>query len=309
MSLPYEANPTALASECPSRAVASAEHVYSYPRMEGELGSEKQAASPDHQHALPPAVMTAPCQRYFEDNLSLTAFVGFVSHLATERDETAKVAAQALYETAHDDDERERHRVILERGGVGALKTLRSFAQLLLKLVAARGADDFLLYISELLALVFRSRPETLRSSEQVRLDLILQHDTMEDLVSDLAERKVQALSYQGMRSVATWVEERLGLKLLANPASLDRAVRIVEVRNLIAHNRAVVNRLFLTRIPDGPAAIGDVLNLNVDDVFDDLEFLGQAVADLDERSVAKFGLAATIKREDLQPLPQSSDG
>jgi hypothetical protein len=176
-----------------------------------------------------------------------------------------------------------------------------------LQLVAARGAEDFLLYISELLALALRSRPETLRSNEQVRLDLILQHDTMENLVSDLAERKVQSLSFQGMRDVATWVQERLGLKLLSNPVSLERTVRIIEVRNLIAHNRAVVNRLFLTRVPDSPAAIGDVLNLHVKDVFDDLEFLGQAVADLDERCVAKLGLAATISREDLQPLPNLS--
>ncbi len=274
------------------------------PGMEGKPGSGTEGAYPDHQHALPPAVMTTPCQRYFEDNLSLIGFVGFVSQLATERDETAKIAARALYEIANDEDERERHRKILEQGGIGALQTLRSFRQLLLQLVTARGADDFLLYISELLALVFRSRPETLRSSEQVRLDLILEHDTMEGLVSDLAERKVQTLSYQGMRNLASWVEERLGLKLLANPVALDRAARIVEVRNLIAHNRAVVNRLFLARVPDSPTAIGDALHLNVDDVFGDLEFLGKTVADLDERSVAKFGLAAAIKREDLQLLP-----
>src|SRR6266545_6126446 len=228
------------------------------PGMEGKPGSGTEGAYPNHQHALPPAVMTTPCQRYVEDRLRLIGFVGFVSQLATERDETAKIAAQALYDTANDENERERHRQLLEQEGIGALKTLRSFAQLLLQLVAARGADDFLLYISELLALVFRSRPETLRSNEQVRLDLILQHDTMENLVSDLAERKVQSLSYQGMRDVATWVQERLGLKLLSNPVSLERTVRIIEVRNLIAHNRAVVNRLFLTRVPDSPAAIGD---------------------------------------------------
>jgi len=275
--------------------------------MQGEMGGEMEGTSPSHEHALPPAVMTVPCQRYFEDHWRLIGFVGFVSQLATERDETANIAAKVLYETANDEDEREKHRQILEQEGVGALKTLRSFRQLLLQLVATRGAEDFLLYISELLALVFRSRPETLRSNEQVRLDLILQHDTMENLVSDLAERKVQSLSYQGIRDVATWVQERLGLKLLSNPVSLDRTVMIIEVRNLIAHNRAVVNRLFLTRVPDSPAAIGDVLNLNVNDVFDDLEFLGQAVADLDERCVAKLGLAATIRREDLQPLPNLS--
>jgi hypothetical protein len=256
-----------------------------------------------HNHAMPPPVMTEACRMYFEAHFGLLGFVGFVSELATNRDETSKIAARALYNVADDEADKERHKKVLDQGGVGATKLLRRYRQLLLELVVTRGADTWLLYVSELLATVFRSRPETLRSNEQVRLDAILQHSTMEELISDLAERKVQSLAYQGMREVAAWLQERLGLTLFDDGRGLDRAVRFVEVRNLIVHNRAVVNEIFRSRVPDHPAKLGEGLKFDVDDVFDDLEFLGMAVASIDERAVSKFHLEATVSRQDLRPL------
>jgi len=254
-----------------------------------------------HIHVTPPPVMTPSGQHYFEDHFRLLGFVGFVSHLAMERDRAAEIAAQALYDTAEDDAEMERHKRVMDEGGVGALKKFRSYRQLLLQLVVSRGGDQFLTYVSELLAMIFRTRPETLRSNEQVRLDVVLQHNAMEDLVADLAERRVQALSYQGMRDLSAWLEERLGLKLFDRSDDLSRAVRVVELRNLIAHNRAVVNQVFLKRVPDHASPVGAIVKFKVDDVLDDLEFLARAVRDIEERAVSKFGLPADIKAEDLQ--------
>lgn len=172
---------------------------------------------------------------------------------------------QPLLDRVQSLSERLRHRwVVREVAKVGdeggALFELRRHRQLLLQMLLTRAADAFLLYVSAVLAVVFRSRPATLRSSEQVKVDFVLAHQTMEELVADLAERRVTALSYQGMVELVESLRERLGLALFANRNDLDRAVRIVETRNLIVHNRGVVNRRFLSRVADFPADEGDVL-------------------------------------------------
>jgi hypothetical protein len=87
----------------------------------------------------------------------------------------------------------------------GALHALREHHRgMFLEMMLSRATENFLTYVTELLTLVFRTRPETLRTSETVRLDAILKHVNMEDLIHELAERRVNQLSYQGMRDLAT---------------------------------------------------------------------------------------------------------
>ena len=261
-----------------------------------------------HKHAQPPDPMSEPCSRFFRDHWELMNFIAYVTQLATRADEGAKITAETflkepeLFPDIVPPLEPERQAELektIERGA-GAIEALRAQRHLVLQMMLCRGVDNCLTYISEILALIFRSRPETLKSSEMMRLDVLLQHESMDDLISTLAERRVDQLAYQGMGDLSTDVSERLGFSLLEQDEELEHAVRIVEMRNLIVHNRAVVNRRFLSRLPNFPAKLGETLELRSDDVFDDLEFLGQSCADIDERAALKFGLPRPISRESL---------
>jgi len=66
---------------------------------------------------------------------------------------------------------------------------------LLQEMVVVRFVDNFLCYLGELLALIFGTRPETLRSSEQERIDFVLQYDSMDELRAALAEKRVERLA------------------------------------------------------------------------------------------------------------------
>lgn len=233
---------------------------------------------------------------YFQDYHRLIDFVEFISALATNTDKMAVIAAKALLETGDSDPEEEKahHRKTIEEEGTGALKNLRAFRQLILQTMVSRGVDNFLTYLSQLLSLLFRTKPETLRSNEQTRLDFVLQYSTMNDLVDALAEKRVTDLSYAGMRQLSDYLREKLGLELFTDEAALERAIFLIEVRNLIAHNRAIVNNIFLSKIRSRKESIGKLgepLTLEVDNVFDGVMFLANMVAEIDMRAAAKFGL------------------
>jgi len=179
---------------------------------------------------------------------------------------------------------------------------LLQYGRFVMEMLLVRATDNLLTYIAELLALVFTTRPETLRSNETVRLEEILQHSTMEDLVQYLAERRVERLSYQGMKDLQKDLADRLGFEMFLSDESLSRAIRIIEVRNLIVHNRGIVNRLFQTRTGDSTVAIGNLVKINLQNtMLEDLTFLAESVGQMDERAAVKFGLHRSSTRKAIE--------
>ena len=248
-----------------------------------------------HEHAQPPDPMTEPCSRFFRDYSQLMHFVGFIATLAQSMDEISIILRDKPEDLAS-----EEGNVQDVGGGAGAVKTLQSRRKLLKQMMLCRAVDNYLAYVSEIMALIFTTKPETLKSEETIKLDVLLQHETMDDLISTLAERRVERLSYQGMGDLAAYLFERLGFSLFEQDDALERAVRIVEIRNLIVHNRAVVNRRFASRLPDSPAKLGETLEITAYGVLDDLEFLAQSCSEIDERAASKFDLPRPISRESL---------
>lgn len=89
--------------------------------------------------------------------------------------------------------------------------------QLLAELLVSRLADNFLTYLSDIIALLFKSRPETLRTSEQVTVEQVLAHRDLDSFIAWYADRRVSALSYKGLDSVAEFLQSRFGLALFTD--------------------------------------------------------------------------------------------
>jgi hypothetical protein len=244
--------------------------------------------------------MTPAGWSFLRENNRLVGFVFYITRLATSTDEKARIAVRALYET----EDPETYRSSLEKiEKEGATQELRKqHRDMVLEMMLSRLAENFLVYVTELLTLIFRTRPETLRSSETVRLDAILKHGTMEELVHDLAERRVNQLSYQGMRDLAAYLSNRLGFDIFSGCEQLERAIRIIESRNVIVHNRGRVSELFRSRVPSVPVVIGEPLKLDGHGIFGDLEFLTLSVIEADARAVQKFELQADPMGHSEQP-------
>jgi hypothetical protein len=163
------------------------------------------------------------------------------------------------------------------------------------EMIFCRAVDNFLGFISELLALIFTTKPHTLKSSEVVRVADVLKYSTMDELVWALADRRVTRLSYQGMSELAKDLKDKLGFELFSHEAQLERTVLIVELRNLLIHNRGVVNRIFLSKLSNFPTKLGEKVILK--DVFQDIYYLTKLVVEIEKRATEKFGLPRETTR------------
>jgi hypothetical protein len=152
--------------------------------------------------------------------------------------------------------------------------------------------------------LIFKTQPHALRSNEQVTVEFILQHTDFTELLDALTEEKVLKLTFKGMRELASDLEKKMSFNLFKTESDLEKAVRIIEKRNLIVHHRGIVNRLYLSRTKDQTVTPGQTLELNHEIIREELHFLQNNVLSIDHDAGIKFGIA----RKEEQPVADIPD-
>jgi len=236
-----------------------------------------------------PIRATAAYSGFIADQIRTSQFFLYVINLSVQADNAYKALKDIIQETSG--DERVRQELTGMEDKAGAADVLMGYQRLMTELSLCRAVDSYLIYLSDLLALIFATRPDTLKSSETVRLDMVLEYKNMDDLVAALAEARVNSLSYKGMRNLSKYLSERLGFRLFSDSEAENCAIEIVELRNLIVHNRGVVNRIVASRLPSLSAGIGKPVPLDPAKVFSDLIFLIHSARDIDGRAADKFDL------------------
>ena len=127
--------------------------------------------------------------------------------------------------------------------------TLSEHFGILSEMCYARLVDNYLTYFSEIIAEIFTKTPKMLKSEEKVAVEEILLYDDMNDLLSAIAERKVISLTMSGISSLAVHIQKHFAIELFPTEADLSAVNEIIEIRNIITHNRGVVNRRFVKNV------------------------------------------------------------
>jgi hypothetical protein len=250
----------------------------------------------DNANALP-VLVSIPAIRFQKSSREMLGFIKVVIQNSTWLEYTVRMLANAVIAlpektpTELPQGIRDSAAEFATGKQGGPLEELMKYLPLQSELLFSRSIDNVLTYISELLALIFSTRPEMLRSDEKISTEWALQYANREDLLAALTERKVHRLSFNGFMDLHDDLNGKFGFRLFQSPKSLGHAASLVEKRNLIAHNRGIVNRRYLERVPSAPEKLGDRLQFDPNEVFDDLTFLTASVIDIDTRAGEKFGI------------------
>ena len=200
---------------------------------------------------------TAPCKAFGDDVVEIVALLRAVG------------AKSLLFEGIES-----------ERAAVG---------RLLFEMCLVRAVDSALAYMTAVLQLVYHQYPGAMKSKEKVDVDYVLQFNSAKDLLHALIERKVHGLAYRNLTDLDEYLSNTLTLSLFASEEQRARAVRLVDVRNLVVHNRGLVNRIFKERNPKSDDAVGDRISYNYSAALEELSFSVDWIMDLDLRLSEKF--------------------
>ncbi|HET7572659.1 MAG TPA: hypothetical protein VFJ77_08320 [Gaiellaceae bacterium] len=237
---------------------------------------------------------TEPGHRHAAAHFDLLMFIGWLAATVATVDGVEELSTiEEVYEPPAELD--------LER--YKTLDAFLSYRQLLFEMIVERQVDNYLNYLAELLALIFKERPETLRrrpekgqESDSVSLDEILKYESMDDLFAAVVERKVRNLSHESVDALARYLKG-LGFELFPDDGDSTFVVFAVETRNAIAHTRGIVTRRFVERVPGFDLAPGDRTTFALKTVDTLQGALNHSVEDIDRRAAEKWGLPRTTRR------------
>jgi len=165
------------------------------------------------------------------------------------------------------------------------------------EMVFCRGVNSFLTYLADLMTLIYEKYPKKLPSNKQTTYRFCIEHHMAGDLISALAEETVMELTHQSLDALAKYFKKNLDLVLFTKHAHSAKAELCVDIRNVITHNRGIVNRFFIQRNPRFADDLGKRVVLREQDTREMLGTLGYCARQLDLRAIKKFGLE-TIKPE-----------
>jgi|SRR3989304_2990892 len=252
----------------------------------------QESEQQDYETQPPPKDGTIAAQGYFGAAISAFRLLDFIVDLVTRIDRVAYRARQVL-EGSHQCKSLEPSALATTDAG-RATKFLRQNKQILLELFLTRLVDNFQTYLVDLVRAVLHSKPAMLSTSQRaLTLEELLKYDRIEDLVHDIVERQVNDLAYEGFIQLRSWCEKR-GLEVNVPDTDVDAVVELIATRNVIAHNRGLVDEKYLRAVPNPRFRLGEVRSIHVDDLFSALGLLNQVVAGTDRLAAEKFQLPTT---------------
>ena len=250
-----------------------------------------------------PGTLSEPLYQFLKYDTKITGSLAFIINLSNFTERYFKSIEKPMFnliEALGGDDEEKKNWESIITKGYGARKDLENYKQVLFRMVFCTEVDNYLAYLSDVMSLIFKTNPNTLKSGEQVSTEFILGFDSLEELVDALAEKRVDSLSYQGLDDLCNYFDERLGFKLFENIEYKSNAIRIIETRNLITHNRSVMNRKAIRKFPDFVEKPGEEIILNGDLLMENLLFLLSSAIDIDNRASQKFHIDRPLMKKDL---------
>lgn len=232
---------------------------------------------------------TKAADSYFYSWRQINRLFSFVLHLVGHVDGAATTAYKVLVETESDAAKRAQMEADWAKR-VSAADSLKANRQIFVEVIFVRHVENFLNYLAALLFEVFTQRPETLRSSETIEVARVLRHETIDALVRELAEKKVDALSYSSFADLCDFFQDRFKVALVSE-SDMKSVIEAIELRNISVHNRCVINQRFVTRTGSPPSAIGKKKDLYSNDLDRIIPLFAKIVKRLDRDICAKLKL------------------
>ncbi len=177
--------------------------------------------------------------------------------------------------------------------------------ELFCELVACRLVDAFEAYLSEVTMLIFSTVPGTLlvndTASNKRTIDVSTLVDAdrdgkpVKDILESIGTQKANSLSYKSLSERHRFWNTSHNFPLFSSDQDKNLASNMCDERNLIVHNRGIVNALFLERIAETgypfQVDIGDQIKITKERMFELLELTERLVTDIYERASAKWNL------------------
>lgn len=247
----------------------------------------------------PPQIGTISYKQYYAESKSSIKLLAFILDSVMTSDFVSAVAKQALQ--GPENLQIESPGELAKTSPGPRTLHIRKNRQLYLELFISRLVDNFQCYVVSIIREVLNVQPRILVSSQPtLSLEYVFQFQSVEELQSDIVEAKINDLSYQGFQKLKQWCAER-NIPILVNNELEAKLIELISVRNIIVHNRGIIDKKYLRSHPDSKFELGSVRKIDVDELFEAEKILLRVVTDTDVAIQGKFKIPTVLMCEEIQ--------
>lgn len=162
--------------------------------------------------------------------------------------------------------------------------------KILMRILFSSCADNFEIYLTDLLYEIYLANPASLKSSQQVTIKEVLDCSDMQEFVLFWAKKKLSKLQRGSVKGFIADNSQIKDLNVL-DTNQQDNVEKILQIRHLYAHRNGIVDEKFLQFYP-GRYNINEEHQLSVEDMLGHFSYLIDIVDKIDKAAILKYQLA-----------------
>lgn len=172
------------------------------------------------------------------------------------------------------------------------MPTANQEGKILTRILFSSFVDNFETYLSDLLYEIFLAKPATLKSSQQVTIEEVLNCSDLQEFVKYWAKQKLGKLQKGSVKGFIKENKQISDLKIL-DESKQNEIEKILQIRHLYSHRNGIVDEKFLQYFV-GEFTVNSEHQMSISEICDKLCYLAEITDQVDSAAMSKYKLAQT---------------
>lgn len=152
--------------------------------------------------------------------------------------------------------------------------------------------DNCLCYFKDILVEIIKIKPQILKSREKEELSYILSFDSMESLINDITEKRINKLFYSGITEIEKFFLDRLNIELFEDGNLKKDFNQLIKQRNVIVHNKGIISKELANEFKEYKGHLGKRLYFSYDRLMKINWLIADFLFELDTKLIKKYSLS-----------------
>lgn len=162
--------------------------------------------------------------------------------------------------------------------------------KILSRILFSSFVDTFETYLSDLLYEIFLANPATLKSSQTVTIEEVLNCSDLQEFVKYLSKQKLNKLQKGSVKGFIKENKQISDLNIL-DQSRQEEIEKILQIRHLYSHRNGIVDEKFLQYFT-GHFILNSEHQMSVEEICNKLSYLAEIANEIDDKAVNKYRLA-----------------
>jgi hypothetical protein len=164
--------------------------------------------------------------------------------------------------------------------------------KILSRILFSSFVDNFETYLADLLYEIFLASPSTLKSTQTITIEEVLNCTDLQEFIKYLSKKKIEKLQKGSVKGFIKENKQISALTVIDEDMQVE-IERILQIRHLYSHRNGIVDEKFLQYFV-GTYSLNAEHKMCVEEICEKLLFLNEMAHLIDSTAIARYRLAKT---------------